>query len=460
MGIKVCDALCGSGKTSACIRMMNENKDKKYVFVTQFLSEVDRIIRSCKERNFVSPISDVCNRRKTKLSDLQKLLYGGQNIATTHALFVNCTDEIKDYIRQNKYVLVLDETVDIMRMSELKNCDIDLLEDVGVIEDRDGFIHWTYPGYEAMNANGKGLFSEEMYLAKSRNLLTYDGQVYFWSLPPELFECFDEVYVLTYLFNAQLLRCFFDLYKLPYELIGVKPDGDSYIFCDANDMDRTRELRDKIHILDHKKLNAIGGKRYDLSYSHLMLGDDQRKAAVRDQLRKNLGNLFRNIYHAPCSQIMWTTFKECKHSVEGKGYTSGFVPYSKRASNEFSGRHYLAYCVNNFLRPWEANYYKEHGVEMDNDAYGLSFLIQWVFRSAIRNGEEIWVYIPSVRMRNLFTQWLDNLAEGKDLEPVCYQVRRKKYCEKRKDDSDTPYSKRRKMPEQIKKEKEDGQQKM
>ena len=50
MGIKVCDALCGSGKTSACIRMMNENKDKKYVFVTQFLSEVDRIIRSCKAK--------------------------------------------------------------------------------------------------------------------------------------------------------------------------------------------------------------------------------------------------------------------------------------------------------------------------------------------------------------------------------------------------------------------------
>ena len=47
MEIKICDALCGSGKTSACIRMMNEDTDKHFIFVTQFLSEVDRIVRGC-----------------------------------------------------------------------------------------------------------------------------------------------------------------------------------------------------------------------------------------------------------------------------------------------------------------------------------------------------------------------------------------------------------------------------
>jgi len=38
----------------------------------------------------------------------------------------------------------------------------------------------------------------------------------------------------------------------------------------------------------------------------------------------------------------------------------------------------------------------------------LSELIQWVWRSAIRDGNSINIYIPSSRMRNLFIEWLNN----------------------------------------------------
>ena len=34
-------------------------------------------------------------------------------------------------------------------------------------------------------------------------------------------------------------------------------------------------------------------------------------------------------------------------------------------------------------------------------------MLQFIWRSAIRNGEEIWVYIPSIRMRNLLKQWIE-----------------------------------------------------
>ena len=43
---------------------------------------------------------------------------------------------------------------------------------------------------------------------------------------------------------------------------------------------------------------------------------------------------------------------------------------------------------------------------MEEDAYALSELIQWIFRSAIRDGKEIWLYIPSKRMRNLLIDWI------------------------------------------------------
>ena len=37
-------------------------------------------------------------------------------------------------------------------------------------------------------------------------------------------------------------------------------------------------------------------------------------------------------------------------------------------------------------------------------------MIQWIWRSAIRDGKEVWVYVPSRRMRDLLRQWLLDLS--------------------------------------------------
>ena len=146
---------------------------------------------------------------------------------------------------------------------------------------------------------------------------------------------------------------------------------------------------------------------------------------IPDRVSRRSG--LKNIFKAPSKEVLWTAFKGSSDQLLGKGYASAFIPYNLRASNEYSNRKYLAYCVNNFPRPWEVKYYREHGAEVDADGYALSILIQWIFRSAIRNGEEVWLYLPSARMRSLLRQWLDNLADGNDLAPVSYKAPRKSY---------------------------------
>ena len=47
------------------------------------------------------------------------------------------------------------------------------------------------------------------------------------------------------------------------------------------------------------------------------------------------------------------------------------------------------------------------GVSVEEEKYALSEMIQWIFRSAIRNGESIQIYIPSQRMRQLLIDWLN-----------------------------------------------------
>ena len=104
---------------------------------------------------------------------------------------------------------------------------------------------------------------------------------------------------------------------------------------------------------------------------------------------------------------MWTTYGEYKSKLKGKGYTNGFVAFNMRATNDYVKRRFLVYCVNVYLQPWMKNYLVQCGAdEINQDMYALSILIQWIFRSAIRKGEEIWIYIPSARMRYLLKTWI------------------------------------------------------
>ena len=43
----------------------------------------------------------------------------------------------------------------------------------------------------------------------------------------------------------------------------------------------------------------------------------------------------------------------------------------------------------------------------DKDLWALSNMIQFVFRSRLRKGEPINLYVPSRRRRELFKRWLD-----------------------------------------------------
>ena len=44
---------------------------------------------------------------------------------------------------------------------------------------------------------------------------------------------------------------------------------------------------------------------------------------------------------------------------------------------------------------------------VDKDLWALSNMVQFVFRSRLRKGEPINLYVPSKRMRELFLKWLE-----------------------------------------------------
>lgn len=117
-------------------------------------------------------------------------------------------------------------------------------------------------------------------------------------------------------------------------------------------------------------------------------------------------NYFRNIVKGKSDENMWTTLKIAKPHLKGDGYSKGFVELNARATNKYKHKKNLAYVYNRYLNPIEAGFFKKYGIKVNEDLYALSELLQWVFRSAIRDGESINLYLPSERMRRLLKEYL------------------------------------------------------
>jgi len=171
---------------------------------------------------------------------------------------------------------------------------------------------------------------------------------------------------------------------------------DLYPNCDK------AHIQKLINIYDGK-LNNIGDNEYALSKSWF---DNPDNKVLIKQLQKNIYNFFRNVHSCKSNEIIWTTFKDYQNKLKGKGYTNGFVQCAEKGSNEYGDRKYIAYCCNRFFHPDDIIYFRKRDINVNDELWALSEMIQFIWRSAIRNNEEIFLYIPSSRMRTLFVNWL------------------------------------------------------
>jgi hypothetical protein len=67
---------------------------------------------------------------------------------------------------------------------------------------------------------------------------------------------------------------------------------------------------------------------------------------------------------------------------------------------------HLIYLYDQHVNPVVAGWLEDSTGDF-NDAYALTEFIQWVWRSRVRRGENITLYLPSPRMWELFEEWLD-----------------------------------------------------
>lgn len=419
--IYVVDAMMGTGKTSAAINYMNEHGDEyRFLFVTPYLTECERVMRECPRLNFAEPSNNDKDTNYRKLDDLKRLITEKRNIATSHELYSRITPEMADMIGENHYVMFIDEVVDVFREPDTDPCDIDVLAESGYIVPDTEMSTADYSVYRRSGKEYFGKLYKEIYdFIDSRRLVGVNDapvnlKYYCWMLNRKLFDAAVDTYVLTYLFEGSGMYGYLRMNHIDYKSIGVIKTASGYRFSDECSIpEMAPHIRDYLVVLEHKRLNAIGEPPGALSKSWYER-DEQGDRSGIDTLRKHLTNYYQSICKTPAKYRMWTTFASYDTEIRKGKARGGFVSWNKRATNEFSDKTTLAFLVNVYAKTALVQYMNSSGIEFDQRNYALSSLVQWIWRSAIRRGEKVHLYLPSSRMRKLLNAWMDDLESGGD----------------------------------------------
>lgn len=397
--VTVVDARMGRGKTSAAIRYINENRrDRRFLFVTPYLTEVKRICDNC---DFEEPDDDIT----TKSASLKLKMRMKRNVAITHALFYLMDSETLDLARNNGYSIVIDESINVVERIPVSAKDFSLIVDRLAVEGEFGKLTWLDEEYD-------GRFNDYKDLADKGTLYRLDSALLNIT-STDVFGAFEEVIMLTYLFDGQVQKAYLDYFEIPYRVVGVEEDELGFIFSDKPDCPPPIDLRGLIHIVEKERMiEPFWGKTVLSKNWYARRKNDHDDIKV---LRRCMNAFFAST-KADAVHRIWTCFKSDYHKLLGsKGrYASSFLPLNIRATNEYREATAVAYMVNRFCDPNLMKFFAERGITLNHDQFALAEMVQFIWRSAIRDGKPIELYIPSKRMRDLLIEWMNTISQEGD----------------------------------------------
>lgn len=404
--IHIVDSVMGTGKTQACIAWMRQHPEQKYLYVTPYLDECSRIQASAPELDFQQP-----QENKTKSADLLRLLSEGKNITTTHELLSLMKDSDVEYIKKFKYILFLDEELSCIENLSIESADLDFLmkNNFVQVEQNTKEVRWTNPD----NKKSKLIGHYKEDIQRKPHYLVKDN-VLMWLFQLDVLKAFESVYILTFLFSSSIMAGYLINNDVSFDFCHVENGSfaDGYKRVTQEEKASFKEL---IEIYEGSYNDNWHGKIRKKDERFLMsqnwFGNRSNSGRV-NQLRNNAYNFVRNKCKAHKEDVLWTSYKDYAGALTSDKLTyqsrkSNWLAWNTKATNQYSDRTVLVYLLNVFPNPLFKNYLENDNFKFNEDDYALSALLQWIWRSAIRNGKKVTIYIPAPRMRQLLTDWLN-----------------------------------------------------
>ena len=387
------DYPCGFGKTSQMINSFSQ--DKKYLFIVPYLSEVTRVIRESNSVRFLEPLSET----STKTDNLKELLLMGENVVTTHSLYSKMV-QMADEGLLDDYHIIIDEVPDVANaiLSKSKHSIKEIYIDGGYIcVDDDGLVHPTEKWRNNQIDVSDTLADKLRIAAETNSLYLVNGSLFLKVLPERLLMAGKSTTILSYKTNGSILSAYLKKQSIPYELL-FDPCVEEEFRAQAAEL------------ICLKDIPAIS--KLKLTHTGQVQGKSQ--FCFYNKISSALKNIrYRELQGVPIENILITCVKDCwfdgdKSGVFARGSKmtkANWIANTTRGTNDFSHCSHLIYLYEQHINPAIAKWMKCDTKEF-NDAYALTELIQWVWRSRIRNGQPITLYLPSPRKSSLFIQWL------------------------------------------------------
>lgn len=401
--IEIIDEPCGTGKTTQMIRSLNP--EKKYLIIVPYLSEVQRIIENADQINLFQPDGKLVYEQ-TKQSHLRQLLKQGRSVVTTHSLYEDAVNIIREGLIQD-YHIIIDEVLNAAEVIASKSPQSlkDFYFQANYLTlDKDGRVktswNWAQHKDEVSDTLDVKIFRAadfgQLFLEGGRNFIT--------GIPRELLCSGQSLTIMTFMFRGSLLRAYLDKLGIPYK---VKRD----IKAELRFKERARELIDLKTITPLENINLC----------HSGQAKGLKNAAYQKTFNNSLRNLrHKNLQDVAHEEVLMTTrkdiwFKKGDNKLNMAGpcakfsrfFGANWIANTTRGTNNYSHCSTLLYLYDQHVNPTIARWLGVSGTEF-NDKHALTELIQWVWRSRVRNDEPIRLYLPSKRMRMIFSDFLES----------------------------------------------------
>ena len=399
--IMIKDYPCGSGKTSKMIEGLSY--DKKYLIVVPLLSEVERIIERT-HIQFYQPNGKECSKQRTKYESLETLLLEGKNIVTTHQLYSAIVSLAREGLMSD-YHVIIDEVPNVCTSIRTKHKRSlkEFYIGNGYIEVDDQGKVFATEKWDRDHEDVSDTLDEKLYqFSKSGFLYLLDETLFVWVLPTELLTLTFSMTILTYKSEGSLL--------LPF----LKKSGIKAVVMSDQKMEEEFRIEAK-RLITLRSIPKLEKFNFSHTGQNKILGKTNTQMQVASALKSlrygDLKDVNLKDVLITCAKSQWLKGDDNKPRPAGfsKGarlFEANWVANTTRGTNDYAHCSHLIYLYDQFINPYIGRWLEAGTAEMC-DAYALTELIQWVWRSRVRKGEAITLYIPSTRMRRLFGEWLN-----------------------------------------------------
>ena len=429
--IRVIDSPCGSGKTSWAIDYINSlGEDQRVLYITPFLAECARV-QNAVHRKMQQPDARLGNGRKR--NHFLDLIRRSANIVSTHSLFADVDDEIIEALRSSNYILILDEAFEVLdkfdMWEELPRKTPDEIKDTMTTNNVHALLDKGFIAVESDyrvrwidNEHALDKYSNLKRLADRGLIFLIRNSLLLWSFPYEIFMpgIFNEVYILTYLFDSQMQKYYYDYFNIPYSKFHIETINNKYTAIETINSDYELQWKDDvkklISICDNTRLNKIGdiyndvyGRNYSSALSKTWYEKNVNEIVT---IKNHIINYFQNISKSSTKERMWTCFEDDKKRFKDKNLSTSdkkyWVALNSRSTNNFGYKSTLAYPINRYCDPFYNAFFEIRNINMSQKGFAIAEFIQWIWRSRIRNNQSVQIYLPSERMRTLLIDFLNN----------------------------------------------------